>query len=61
MAKETIVAIVTTNKEKVLYSGPPVFYAESKEEAEKTAMLLSKITLAMIHDVENECFIIVQH
>ena len=61
MAKETIVAIVTTNKEKVLYSGPPVFYAESKEEAEKTAMLLSKITLAMIHDVENECFVIVQH
>lgn len=61
MKKDTIVAIVTTNKERVLFSGVPVFYAQSKEEAEKTALLLSKMTLAMIHDAENECFVIVQH
>jgi len=58
---ETIIAVITTNKDKVLHSGPPVFYASTKEEMEKVALLLSKSTMAMIHDLENECLVIVQH
>lgn len=58
---DTIIAVITTNKDRVLYSGPPVFYAVNREEMEKIALLLSKTTMAMIHDLENECLVIVKH
>ena len=56
-----VIAVVTTNKDKVLHSGPPVFFASTREEMEKVALLLSKTTVAMIHDLENDCLVIVQH
>ncbi|MPW26011.1 hypothetical protein GC105_09430 [Alkalibaculum sp. M08DMB] len=60
-SSDIIVAVITTNKKKILFSGPPVFYAKTREEMEKTALLLSKTTMAMIHDLENECLVIVKH
>ncbi|MFZ7132028.1 MAG: capping complex subunit for YIEGIA [Eubacteriales bacterium] len=56
-----IVAVVTTNAKKILYSGVPVFFLETKEEMERTALLISKVTMGMIHDLENGCLIIVRH
>lgn len=58
---DIIVAVVTTDKERVLYSGAPVFYSKTKEEMERTALLLSKVTMGMIHDIENGCLVIVKH
>ena len=59
--KETIIAIITTNKNKIAGGSCPVFYAESEDEKNKTALLISKITMGMVHDLENGCVIIVRH
>jgi len=59
--KEYIIAIVTTNPEKVSSGGVPVFYAENEEEKEKIALYISKTTMGMIHDIDNGCYIIVRH
>jgi hypothetical protein len=56
-----ILAVVTTDSAKVLNSSVPVFFAEDEQEREKVAMLLSRITKGMVHDLENGCFIIVRH
>lgn len=61
MSQDEIVAVVTINKNKIIYSGVPVFFSDTKEEMEKTALLLSKITMAMVHDLENGCLVIVRH
>ncbi|MGI6697360.1 MAG: hypothetical protein GX918_09060 [Clostridiales bacterium] len=59
--KKAILAVVTTDREKVLHSSAPVFYAEDRKEMERVALLLSKITLGMVHDLENGCLVIVKH
>jgi hypothetical protein len=58
---EVILAIVTTDSERVIHSSAPVFYARDEEERERVALLLSKITLGMVHDLANGCFVIVKH
>lgn len=58
---ECILAVVTTNRDKVLDSAAPVFVAENDEERERVALLLGKITKGMVHDLENGCYIIVKH
>lgn len=59
--KESILAIITVNKECVSGGSVPVFYAKNKEEREKIALLIAKITLGMVHDLENGAYIIVRH
>ncbi len=59
--KETILAIVTTEKERVIHSSAPVFYACNEEEKERVAMMLAGITLGMVHDLSNGCLIIMRH
>lgn len=59
--KETLIAIVTTKKELVSSGTTPIFYAKDDEEKEKISLLLSKVTLGMIHDLENGSYIIVRH
>ena len=59
--KESIMAIITINRESVSSYGAPVFYAKDEEEREKIALYVSKITLGMVHDLENGCYIIVRH
>lgn len=58
--KNTILAVVTTNKEQPA-SGVPVFYAKNEEERNKTASYLSRILAAGTHDLENGSLIIVKH
>lgn len=59
--RDAILAIVTTNKDVVEGGSVPVFYAKNREEMEHIALMISKVTLAMIHDLENDCFVIVKH
>jgi hypothetical protein len=56
-----ILAVVTTDRAKILNSSVPVFFAEDERERENVAMLLSRITKGMVHDLENGCLIIVRH
>lgn len=55
-----IVALVTTGKDKV-GGGAPIFYATSKEEMDKLAIYLAKMTKGMVHDLENGVYVIVRH
>lgn len=56
----TILAIVTTQKDKVA-SGIPVFFAKDQEEVQRTCILLSRTLKAMTHDLENGVYILVRH
>lgn len=57
---EVILAAVTIDKEKI-QGDVPIFYADSEEEREKTANMLSRILKAMVHDLENGVYILVRH
>ncbi|AFS78729.1 hypothetical protein Curi_c17220 [Gottschalkia acidurici 9a] len=59
--KDNILAIVTTRKEKVSSGSVPIFYADSEEERNKVSLLIAKVTMAMVHDLENGCYVIVKH
>lgn len=59
--KDTILAIVTTNREFVSNGTTPVFYARDDDERERVALLLSKVTMGMVHDLENGSYVIVKH
>jgi len=59
--KEVLIAIVTTKENSVSGGSVPTFYAENHKDQERIALLLSKITKGMIHDLENGCYIIVRH
>ncbi len=58
--KETILAIITTDPQKV-FGSSPVFIAKDKEEANRIGLLLSRILKAMVHDLENGVYIVVKH
>lgn len=59
--KEAILAIVTTNRDAVEGGSVPVFYAKNYDEMERIALMVAKVTLGMIHDLENDCFVVVRH
>ena len=59
-AKNQILAVVTTNKEKVS-PGAVVFYAKNSAELERTARLLARVLAAAVHDLDNDCVVIVRH
>ncbi len=59
--KDYILAIITLDKEKVIPGGCPLFLAESRDEQERTSLLLARILGGNIHDLENGVFIIVKH
>ncbi|NLY11893.1 MAG: hypothetical protein GX020_09495 [Firmicutes bacterium] len=56
----TILAIITTDKEKV-GGGIPIFYANSFEELERKALYLARILMAAIHSMGDGTYIIVKH
>lgn len=58
--KENIIAIITLNRN-VTSSTAPVFYVNSEEEQETTALLIAKITLGMVHDLRNGVYVVVRH
>ncbi len=59
--KDKILAIVTTNRDAVSSATVPVFYVDTEEEKEKIALMISKITMSMVHDLQNGCYILVKH
>ena len=54
------VVICRENKEKI-GGGAPIFYVQNKQEQKRVSMLLSRILMGMVHDLENGIKIIVQH
>jgi len=59
--KDSIIAIVTTNKATVGAPNSPVFFVENDEERERTALLIAKSTRGMVHDLQGGTYIIVRH
>lgn len=55
-----IMAIITTDKDKVA-GGAPIFIASSKEEQEQIAFRLEKILDAAVHDLKNGQLVVVDH
>jgi hypothetical protein len=60
-SKDEIVAIVTTDKNKILHSGVATFLCKSTQERDDVSLLISKVTQGMVHDLRNGCVIIVRH
>lgn len=57
---ETIMAIVALQGSEV--SGQaPIFFTSNVQQQERLALLLSRIMMAAVHDLENGIFIIVKH
>lgn len=60
--KNMILAIVVTRQNSDKVQGMnSIFIAETVEEQQRTALLLSRIMKAMAHDLENGVIILVQH
>lgn len=60
MIEKAILAVITTNKQKVT-GGAPTFICESKKELEYIAANLEAITDGISHALSEELFIIVKH
>ena len=60
---DNIMAVITLDKykDKISGGGVPFFFAENKEELERTSVLLARLTLGMVHDLENGVKIIIKH
>ena len=59
--KDSILAIVTTNKDRVSSSTVPVFFVDDSEQQEYMSLLISKITMGMVHDLGDGVYVIVKH
>ena len=59
--KENIVAIITTDKSMVSTSTIPVFFATNEEQKERLALMVAKVTMGMVHDLENGAYVVVRH
>lgn len=62
MSANDILAIITTkeNQDKVS-GGKPIFFTKDLEELEKVSSLIARLTLGMVHDLENGIKIIIRH
>lgn len=60
MSNEELMAVVTINKEFV-GGDVPIFFASTPEEQAKIAATLATVLKAMVHDVGNGVYAIVQH
>ncbi len=58
---DNILAIVTMDRDAVSSGTVPAFYAKDEDEREKISLLLSKVMMGMVHDLENGCYVIVRH
>lgn len=58
--EKAILAIITTNKDRVA-GGAPIFICENHEEVQKTAANLEAITDGIAHALSDELFVIVKH
>lgn len=58
---EKIVAVVTLDQQKVMSGGAPIFVAAQRDELEQVALSIARIMGAMVHDLGNDCLIVVLH
>ncbi len=58
---KVILAVIALERDKVDAGGTIVFYAKDKEEQEKMATTLSRITEGVVHELENGLKILVKH
>lgn len=56
-----IVAIVTSQRDRVGPGGAPIFIASDEREAQAMATILSRITSAMVHDLGSGVYVLVKH
>lgn len=59
--REFILAIVTSDMDKVQGGGCPVFQADDQEQMEKLSLLLARILGGIVHDLENGVYFICRH
>ncbi|HPU35265.1 MAG TPA: hypothetical protein PL078_03360 [Bacillota bacterium] len=57
---DTILAVITVNKDKVS-GGAPIFFARNEEELVSTSNNLSRILDATVHELESGTYILVKH
>lgn len=55
-----ILAVITLDR-KLVTGGVPVFFAKDDQDREKIATFLARSLDAMVHDLENGCYIVVRH
>ncbi|MGE5554495.1 MAG: capping complex subunit for YIEGIA [Betaproteobacteria bacterium] len=55
-----LLAVVTVNERKVI-GDIPIFLASSVEEMEQWALTLSRITRAMVHELDPEVLLLIRH
>ena len=62
MNENNIIAILAlkSNQDKI-GGGAPIFFAENQEELKEISMLLARITMGMVHDLENGIKLIIKH
>lgn len=59
--KDSILAIVTTEKDSVSSTTVPVFYVNNEEKKEHLSLLIAKVTMGMVHDLGEGVYVIVKH
>lgn len=58
----TAIVITDEDKEKVIQGGfAPVFLAKDREEQQKISTYLARITVAVVHDLENGVLVLAKH
>ncbi|WP_067725433.1 capping complex subunit for YIEGIA [Oceanobacillus damuensis] len=60
MLEKSILAVITTDRQKVS-GGAPIFFCESKKELEYVASNIEAITDGIAHALSEDLFIIVKH
>jgi hypothetical protein len=58
---KVILAVIALERDQVEGGGTPVFYAKDKEQQEKMATTLSRITEGVVHELDNGLKILVKH
>ncbi len=59
-AEGGLVAVVTVNEQKVI-GDIPIFLAGSTEEMNQWALVLSRTTRAMVHELDPEVLLLIRH
>ena len=57
-SRGVLIAIVTTDAERIKGGGAHIFLARNEEEMERITLLMSRIFKAMVHDLENGVYLL---
>ncbi|NLY39583.1 MAG: hypothetical protein GX044_09840 [Firmicutes bacterium] len=56
-----ILAIITQDPGLVAGGGAPVFIARDRNEQDRIALYLARVTEGVVHDLENGVYVLVKH